>query len=227
MSSARSSSIARKTVLEEALRQVGVVGQVGEGDLRLDHPELGQVAAGVGVLRAERRPEGVDAGQRQAVGLDVELARHGQERGLAEEVLRVVDRAVGRARQVGQVQRGDAEQLAGALGVAGRQDRRVHPEEAVLVEVAMDGHGQAVPDAGHRADAVRAHAQVGDLAQVLEGVVLGLDRVAVRVVDPADDIDRVGDQLDVLALALRGDERSADGDCAAGWSGARSRRGSW
>ena len=91
----------------------------------------------------------------------------------------------------------------------------MHPEEAVLVEVAMDGHGEAVPDPGHRADAVRAHAQVGDLAQVLEGVVLGLDRVAVRVVDPADDIDRVGDQLDVLALALRGDERSADGDRAA------------
>ena len=89
-------------------------------------------------------PEGVDAGQRQAVGLHVELAGHGEERRAAEEVLREVDRAVGRARQVGQVQRGDAEHLAGALGVAGGDDRRVDPEEAALVEEAVDGHGQRV-----------------------------------------------------------------------------------
>ena len=29
---------------------------VGEGDLRLDHPELGEVAAGVGILGTEGRP---------------------------------------------------------------------------------------------------------------------------------------------------------------------------
>jgi hypothetical protein len=32
------------------------------------------VAAGVGVLGAEGRPEGVDLGQRQAIGLDVTFA---------------------------------------------------------------------------------------------------------------------------------------------------------
>ena len=52
-----------------------IVREVGEGDLRLDHPELGEVAAGVRVLGTEGRPEGVDLGQRQTVGLDIELAR--------------------------------------------------------------------------------------------------------------------------------------------------------
>ena len=62
-------------VLQQRLGERRVVGEVGEGDLRLDHPELGQVPAGVRVLGAERRAEGVDLRQRQAVGLDVELAR--------------------------------------------------------------------------------------------------------------------------------------------------------
>ena len=38
--------------------------EIGERDLRLDHPELRQVPAGVGVLRAERRPERVDLAER-------------------------------------------------------------------------------------------------------------------------------------------------------------------
>ena len=46
--------------LEEALRQVRVVVEVREGDFRLNHPELGQVARGVGVLRPEGGAEGVD-----------------------------------------------------------------------------------------------------------------------------------------------------------------------
>jgi hypothetical protein len=51
--------------------------------------------------------------------------------------LREVDLAVCRARQVGEVERGDAEQLARALGVGGRDDRRVDPQEAALVEEAV------------------------------------------------------------------------------------------
>jgi hypothetical protein len=43
-----------------------IVREVGEGDLRLDHPELGEVAAGVRVLGAEGRPEREDFGERQA-----------------------------------------------------------------------------------------------------------------------------------------------------------------
>jgi hypothetical protein len=49
------------------------------------------VAAGVRVLRAESRPEGVDLGERQAVRLDIKLPRNRQERLAAEEILRKVD----------------------------------------------------------------------------------------------------------------------------------------
>ena len=41
---------------QEFLGQVGVVIQVGKGDLGFDHPELGQVPAGVRVLRPECAP---------------------------------------------------------------------------------------------------------------------------------------------------------------------------
>ena len=80
MSSGRSSSTARNRILEEVLGEVGVVGEVGEGDLGLDHPELGEVPGRVRVLGAEGRAECVDAAQGQAIRLDVELARDRQAR---------------------------------------------------------------------------------------------------------------------------------------------------
>ena len=55
-------------MLQQRLRQSRVVREIGERDLGLDHPELGEVAAGVRVLGAEGRPERVDLGQPQAVG---------------------------------------------------------------------------------------------------------------------------------------------------------------
>ena len=167
-------------VLEEVLGELRVGGEIGERDLRLDHPELGEVAARVRVLRAERRPERVDLRHRQAVGLDVELARHGQARLLAEEVLVAVDLAVGRARQVREVERRDPEHLAGALGVRRRDDRRVDPEEAALVEEPVHRLRERVAHARDRADDVRARPQVRDLAQVLHRVALRLHRIVCR-----------------------------------------------
>src|SRR6478609_9386497 len=67
-------------------------------------PELGEMAAGVGVLGAEGRPERVDFGEREAVGFDIELAGHGEKRLAAEEILGEVDLALRRARQVGEVE---------------------------------------------------------------------------------------------------------------------------
>ena len=139
--------------LQQPFRQRRVVGEVGEGDLRLDHPELGEVAAGVGVLGAEGRPEGVDLAEREAVGLDVELARHGQERLAAEEILREVDLALRRARQVGEIERRDAEQRARALGVGRGDDRRVDPEEAVA---RRRSGGSPAPACGARASPRRS-----------------------------------------------------------------------
>ena len=207
MSSPRSSSTARTDVLEEGLGQVGVGGQVGEGDLGLDHPELGQVAGGVGVLGPERRAERVHPAQGQAVGLDVELARDGQVRLPAEEVLGEVDLPSGVRGRLARSRVETRNIAPGPLGVVGGDDRGVDPEEAVLVEEAVHGHRQAVPHPGDGAEGVGAGPQVGDLAQVLERVLLGGDRVGLGVVDPADDLDRLGLDLDRLALALGLDQR--------------------
>ena len=49
---------------------------------------------------------------------------------------------------------------------------------------------ERVAHARHGADHVGARPQVRDLAQELHRVRLGLDRIGVRVVDPADDLDR-------------------------------------
>ncbi len=201
---------------QEPLRQRRVVGKVGEGDLRLDHPELGEVAAGVGVLGAERRPEGVDLGEREAVGLDVELPRHCQERLAAEEVLAEIDLARRRARQVGEIERRDAEQRAGAFRVGRGDDRRVDPEEAVLVEEAMDRLRQRVPHPRRRADHVGARPQMRHLAQKLHRVRLRLDRIGIRVVDPADHLDRARLHLERLALGRRRHDRAGRLDGAAG-----------
>ncbi len=91
----------------------------------------------------------------------------------------------------------------------------MHPVEAVLIEVAMHGHGEAVPDPGDRAEGVRSRPQVGDLTQVLERVPLLRDGVALRIVHPPDHDDRVGEELDGLPFALRGGDRAGDGDGAA------------
>ena len=189
-------------VLQHGFGQGGVVFQIGEGHFRLHHPELGQVAAGVGVFGAEGRAEGVDLGQGAGVGFDVQLAGHGQEGLLAEEVLVVVHLAFGGARQVFHVQGGDAEHLAGPFGVGGGDEGRRDPEVALFVEEAVNGLGEAVAHPGHGTDDVGAGTQVALLAQVLDAVALGRHGVGVRIFDPAHHLDLGGLQFERLAAAL-------------------------
>ena len=73
----------------------------------------------------------------------------------------------------------------------------------------------AVPHARDRAERVRARPQVRHFAQVLERGLLRLNRIGVRVVDPADDLDRLGLQLDRLPLALARRQRTGRDDRAA------------
>ena len=78
---------------QQRLGQIGIGMQIGKGGFRLDHPELSQVAAGVGVLGAEGWTEGVDFRQRQAVSLDVELTGDGQESPRPKKIPREIDLA--------------------------------------------------------------------------------------------------------------------------------------
>ena len=64
----------------------------------------------------------------------------------------------------------------------------------------MYRHGEAMPDPRHCAECVGSGAQMGDFAEVLERVPFLRDRVRLRVVDPADYDDRIGQQLNGLAL---------------------------
>ena len=109
-------------VLDHGLGHVHVALEVAEGHLRLDHPELGGVALGVGILRPEGGAEGVHVAEGHGEVLGVELAGDGQVGGLAEEVLAVVHLAVLGAGRVLHVQGGHPEHLAGALAVGGGDD---------------------------------------------------------------------------------------------------------
>ena len=196
--------------LQEVLREIGVRGEIRERDLRLDHPEFREVSAGVRILGAKRRPERVDLRQREAVALDVQLARYRQVRLLAEEVLFEVDRRCPRARRIQRIERADAKQLAGAFAIARRDDRRVDPDEAVAVKVTVHRLGDRVAQARDGAERVRARSQMRDGAQVLEGVALLCDRIRLRIVDRADERDARRLNFAILILALRCDDGAFD-----------------
>ena len=206
-SSGLSFSSVSKCELQQPFRQRRIVRQVGEGDLRLDHPELGEVTARVRVLRAERRPERVDLGEREAVRLHVELPRHRQERLAAEEILREIHLALRRARQVGEIQRRHPEQRPRPLRIGRGDDRRIDPEEAVLVEEPVDRLRQRVSHSRRRRNHVGPRAQMRHLAQELHRVRLRLDRIGVRVVHPADHLDRARLHLERLPLRRRRHDR--------------------
>src|SRR6185312_15786908 len=148
---------------------------------------------------AEGWAERVYLAQTQTISFDIELAGNGEKRFLTEEILVPVDLAFVVTRQVGQVERGDAKHLARAFGVGCGDDRRVDPEKSALVEIAVNGLGDAVAHARDRTERVRARAQVRDLAQVLHRVRLGLDRIGFRILDPADDFHFRRLNLETLA----------------------------
>ena len=164
---------------------------------------------------AQRGTEGVDAAERQAIGLDVQLAGDSQAGLFAEKVFRIVDGSVFIAGKIGEVERRYAEHGAGALGIAGADDGRANPEETALMEITMDGHRQAIADPRDRSECVGARPQVRDGSQVFHAVPLGGNRVAIRVLDRADHGDAIG--LDLKRWPLPRDSVSVPSTCTAQW----------
>ena len=196
--------------LDHILGELHVVGEVGERDLRLDHPELGRVAGGVGVFGAEGRAEGIDVAEGLRKRLAVELAGDGQVRLLAEEVLAVVDPAVLSAGQVIKIERRDLEHLARALAVGAGDERRMDVDEVALLEELVDGVGDEAADAEDGLEGVRARTQMRHGAQILHRMALGLDGIirGGRALD--EDLARL--QLKRLLGLGRQDQRAGDDD---------------
>ena len=71
---------------QQPFGQFHVAPEVAEGHLRLDHPELGQVAGRVAVLGAEGRAEGVGLAQPAGERLRLELPADGQIGRAVEEI---------------------------------------------------------------------------------------------------------------------------------------------
>ena len=202
-------------VFHELLGELHVVVDVVEGHFRLDHPELREVARGVGVLRPEGGAEGVDLAHGGGAELALELAAHGEAGLLAEEVLGEIHIALLVQRDVLEVHRGDLEHVAGALRVGFGDERGVQIDEALVVEELVDGESHGVADAEDGAEGVRPEAHVRDAAEVLQGGVLLLEREAHRVAF-ADDLDLLGLDLHGLAAADGGDELALHGEGGAG-----------
>ncbi len=80
----------------------------------------------------------------------------------------------------------------------------------------MDRRHHRVAHAGHCAEQVGARAQMRDFAQELHRVLLGLDRVGLRIVDEAGYRHLMGLNLETLALALRGHQGAGDDHARAG-----------
>ena len=142
---------------DEVLGDDHHVVEVGEGHLRLDHPELGEVPPRFGLLRPKRRPKAVHLAMRHARRLEIELAGLGQIHWLAEVVH---FKECGRA-------------LAG-----GRcEDRCVDEHEAVVVEEPPDGVDQRVANLEDHFLPPRSKPQVAMLHQEVGAMSLRRDGV--------------------------------------------------
>ena len=164
-------------IFQHALRQHHVIGQICEGDLRLNHPEFRRVTGSVGVLRPEGRSKGVDVLEGHGEGLAVQLAAHRQVRRFSEEVLGEVHRAVLGLGYIAKIHRGNLEHLSGTLTVTAGNQRCVHIDKIPLLEKFVDRVGDQRAHPEHRLEGVGAGAQMADGPQILERVALLLQRV--------------------------------------------------
>ena len=142
---------------EEGFGEVHEAVEVHEGDLGLDHPELGEVAAGLRFFCAEGGAEAVDLAEGERGGFDVELAGLGEEGGVAEVV--------------------ELEEGAGAFAGGGREDGRIGADEAVGVEVLLRGAHDGGADAEDGGLARGADPEVAMLHEEVGAVFFGRDGV--------------------------------------------------
>ena len=128
-----SRSVTPRRCISAELRPAPHRPKDGERDLRLHHPELGEVAAGVSSSRRGRSGRTYKLGQRQAIGLEIELPRDRQERFAAEELLREIHLAHRRGRLC-KIEDQDPNKAPAPSASAGGKFGVYDPEIPLLVE---------------------------------------------------------------------------------------------
>src|SRR5690606_21499079 len=192
-------------VLAQALGQVHVAVEIHEGGLGLHHPELGQVAGGVAVLRAEGGAEGVYLAQGERGGFRLQLPAYREVAFRAEEVLLEVHLTRLVQRRLFGIKRAYTEHFPRTFRIARENDRAVEVVVAERIEMLVDAEAHLVADAEDRAVGVGAEAQVGMLPQELQAVLFRLDGVLVRWA-VAEDLHRCHLHFHALAAALGRDQ---------------------
>ena len=168
------------------------------------------MARRIRILRAERRPERVDAAQRAGVCFRLQLAADRQIRGTTEEVLREINAArLFIARRIFDIKRRHLEHFARAFAVAGGDQRSVEVVKAAALEEFMRRKRQRVTHAGDRAKRVRARPQMRHFAQTFEGNTRFAERIFQRVAE-AEHLHVRRLEIDGLPFPFGGDQRARD-----------------
>ncbi len=153
---ARAVEDAAHEIAHELLGQTAQPLEFQEGHLGLHHPELHQVAPGLGLLGAEGGAEAVDLAEGRGGRLQVELAGLGEVRLVAEVV--------------------GLEERRGPLAGGGSEDGRVDEREVALVEEVADPLLDLAPHPEGRALPAGAQPEVAVLHEERRAVLLGSDR---------------------------------------------------
>ena len=141
---------------DQTFAQIHHVGKFGVGGLRLEHPEFGEVAAGLGFFGAKRGAESVDLAERHGGGFDVELAAL---REIGFLVVNVVH----------------FEERGSAFAGRGSENRRVGERVALRVhEIARGANGFGA-DAQNRSLARRANPEMAVIEQEIDAMLFELD----------------------------------------------------
>ena len=119
--------------------QIHITLQIAESHLRFNHPELSQMATGMGIFSSESGTKGIDIAQSQGVCFCLKLAAHRESGRAAEKIFSKVNRAV--AAQFVKVKSGNGKHVTRPFAVAGGNNRGVDLKKISLLEKVVDRIG--------------------------------------------------------------------------------------
>ena len=133
---------------------------VDERHLRLNHPELDQMAASLRFLRTERRPERIYLAERHRRSFHIQLA--------ALRQIRIFIEIFG------------MEQIRRPFAGGRRQDRRIHQREAAFVEELLDRTDNFRANDQNGPLLRGPQPQMTAVHQVIDAMLLGRDGIILR-----------------------------------------------